>query len=101
MRNLERAVDELMLGALWVATRLEMRGDAFTFYLAGGIFRVVPSLAAVLPRRLVEVAPRCQVQLLDEEPAVGAVWLPPPPTPRSAPIPHLTHRMPRRGLRLR
>jgi N-acetylglucosamine kinase-like BadF-type ATPase len=75
MRILERAVDELMLGALSVATRLEMRGDAFTFYLAGGVFRVVPSLAAVLPRRLVEVAPRCQVQLLDEEPAVGAVWL--------------------------
>jgi len=28
-----------------------------------------------LPRRLVEIAPRCQVRLLDEEPAVGAVWL--------------------------
>jgi len=75
MRILERAVDELVLGALSVATRLEMRGDAFVFYLAGGIFRVVPSMAAVLPRRLVEVAPRCQVQLLDEEPAKGAVWL--------------------------
>src|SRR3989442_13822655 len=75
MRILERAVDELMLGALSVATRLEIRCDAFTFFLAGGLFRVVPSLAAVLPRRLVEVAPRCQVQLLDEEPAVGAVWL--------------------------
>ena len=33
------------------------------------------TLAAALPQRLVEVAPRCQVQLLDEEPAVGAVWL--------------------------
>src|SRR6266850_5581761 len=75
MRILERAVDELVLGALSVATRLEMRGDAFVFYLAGGVFRVVPSMAAVLPRRLVEVAPRCQVQLLDEEPAMGAVWL--------------------------
>ena len=75
MRILERAVDELVLGALSVATRLEMRGDAFVFYLAGGVFRVVPSMAAVLPRRLVEVAPRCQVQLLGEEPAMGAVWL--------------------------
>lgn len=75
MRILERAVDELVLGALSVATRLEMRGDAFTFYLSGGVFRVVPSVAAVLPRRLIEVAPRCQVQLLDDEPAVGAVWL--------------------------
>ena len=75
MRILERAVDELVLGALSVATRLEMRGDAFTFYLAGGVFRVVPTIAPVLPRRLVEVAPRCQVQLLDEEPAIGAVRL--------------------------
>jgi N-acetylglucosamine kinase-like BadF-type ATPase len=88
MRILERAVDELMLGALSVATRLEMRGDAFTFYLAGGVFRVVPSLAAVLPRRLVEVAPRCQVLLLDEEPAVGAVWLALAEAREGAQIPH-------------
>jgi len=88
MRILERAVDELMLGALSVATRLEMRGDAFVFYLAGGVFRVVPSMAAVLPRRLVEVAPRCQVQLLDEEPAVGAVWLALAEAREGAQIPH-------------
>jgi hypothetical protein len=52
-----------------------MRGDAFAFYLAGGVFRVVPWLAEEMPRRLVEVAPRSQVQMLHEEPAVGAVWL--------------------------
>ncbi|MGH9144913.1 MAG: BadF/BadG/BcrA/BcrD ATPase family protein, partial [Vicinamibacterales bacterium] len=75
VRILERAADELVLGARSVATRLEMRGDAFAFYLAGGVFRVVPWLVDELPRRLVEVAPRAQVQLLDEEPAVGAVWL--------------------------
>jgi N-acetylglucosamine kinase-like BadF-type ATPase len=75
MRILERAVDELVAASRSVATRLEMRGDAFTFYLSGGVFRVVPSITAVLPRRLIEVAPRCQVQLLEEEPAVGAVWL--------------------------
>ncbi len=75
MRILERAADELVLAARSVATRLEMRGDAFTFYLAGGVFRVVPWLAEELPRRLVEVAPRAQTQVLDEEPAVGAVWL--------------------------
>src|SRR3954463_10230469 len=74
-RILERAAEELVLAARSVATRLEMRGDAFTFYLAGGVFRVVPWLAEELPRRLVEVAPRCQVQVLEEEPAVGAVWL--------------------------
>jgi glucosamine kinase len=74
-RILERAADELVLAATSVATRLEMRGDAFAGYLAGGVFRVVPWLAEELPRRLEEIAPRCQVQLLDEEPAVGAVWL--------------------------
>lgn len=72
---LERAADELVMAARSVATRLEMRGDAFTFYLAGGVFRVVPWLVDVLPRGLVEVAPRSQVQVLQEEPAVGAVWL--------------------------
>jgi N-acetylglucosamine kinase len=74
-RILERAADELVLAARSVATRLEMRGDAFTFYLAGGVFRVVPWLAEELPRRLMEVAPRAQAQPLLEEPAMGAVWL--------------------------
>lgn len=72
---LERASEELVVAARSVATWLEMRGDAFTFYLAGGVFRVVPWLAEQLPGRLAEVAPRCQVELLDREPAFGAVWL--------------------------
>jgi N-acetylglucosamine kinase-like BadF-type ATPase len=75
MRVLERAAEELVLGARSVATRLEMRGDPFTFFLAGGIFRVVPRLANEMRPRLVEVAPRSQVELLDKEPATGAVWL--------------------------
>src|SRR5438034_507479 len=75
MRLLERAAEELVLAARSVTTRLEMRGDAFTFFLAGGVFRVVPWLADELPHRLVEVAPRSQVQILQDEPAVGAVWL--------------------------
>ena len=75
LRILERAADELVLAARSVATHLEMRGDAFSFYLAGGVFRVVPWLAEELPRRLVEVAPRSQTQMLSDEPAVGAVWL--------------------------
>jgi N-acetylglucosamine kinase-like BadF-type ATPase len=75
MRILERAADELVLAARSVATQLEMRGDEFTFILAGGVFRVVPWLAEELPRRLVEVAPRCDVKVLDCEPALGAVWL--------------------------
>src|SRR5262245_1693970 len=87
-RILERAIDELALGALSVATRLEMRGDTFTFFLAGGVFKVVPSIAVMLPRRLVEVAPRSQVQLLEEEPAVGAVWLALAEAREGAQIPH-------------
>src|SRR3954463_4495906 len=75
MRILERAADELVLGARSVTTRLEMRGDEFTFLLAGGVFRVVPWLAEELPRRLVEVAPRCDVKVLAPAPAMGAVWL--------------------------
>jgi N-acetylglucosamine kinase-like BadF-type ATPase len=74
-RILERAAEELVLAARSVATRLEMRGDAFTFYLAGGVFRVVPWLVDELQRRLVEVAPRAQVEVLHAEPAIGAVWL--------------------------
>src|SRR5882672_3785625 len=75
MRILEHAAEELVLAARSVASQLEMRGDAFTFYLAGGVFRVVPWLGEELARRLAEVAPRCQVQVLQQEPAVGAVWL--------------------------
>jgi len=74
-RILERAADELVLAAGSVTSRLEMRGDAFTFYLAGGVFQVVPSLASELSRRLIEVAPRSRVELLEAEPAMGAVWL--------------------------
>jgi len=74
-RILERAAEELVLAARSVAARLEMRGDTFTFYLAGGMFRVVPWLADDLPRRLLEVAPRSSVEILDREPAHGAVWL--------------------------
>ena len=74
-RILERAAEELVLAARTVAARLSMRGDTFAFYLAGGVFRVVPWLADELSRRLVEVAPRSQVHVLDDEPAMGAVWL--------------------------
>lgn len=72
---LDRAARELVLAAQSVAARLAMRGEAFTFVLAGGVFRIVPWLVEQLGRRLVEVAPRCQVRQLEVEPAVGAVWL--------------------------
>jgi N-acetylglucosamine kinase-like BadF-type ATPase len=70
---LERAAEELVMAAGSVAARLEMRGDPFAFVLAGGVFRVVPLLVDELSRRLIEVAPRSQVQPLLDEPAVGAL----------------------------
>jgi N-acetylglucosamine kinase-like BadF-type ATPase len=75
MQILERAADELSLAAASVAARLEMRGDAFPFVLAGSMFRVVPSLADDLRRRLAEVAPRAETKPLEAEPAQGAVAL--------------------------
>ena len=73
--GLDRAADELVIAARSVAERLEMRGDAFGFYLAGGAFQVVPWLVDELRKRLVEVAPRSHVERLTGEPATGAVWL--------------------------
>jgi N-acetylglucosamine kinase-like BadF-type ATPase len=75
MRILERAAAELVLAAETVASRLNMRGDPFRFVLAGGVFGVVPWLAAELSRRLIEVAPRSGVLRLEVEPAAGAVHL--------------------------
>jgi len=74
-RILERGAEELVLAAGSVAARLEMRGDTFAFYLAGGVVQVVPSLARELSKRLIEVAPRAAVEILETEPAVGAVRL--------------------------
>ena len=74
-RILERAAEELVLAARSVTARLEMRGEAFGYHLAGSVFRLVPWLVAELSRRLAEVAPRSTVQLLEGEPAMGAVRL--------------------------
>ncbi len=71
----EHAADELVLGARSVAFRLEMLGDPFLCVLAGGVFKAVPWLIGELSRRLQEVAPRAEVRLLQDEPAVGAVRL--------------------------
>jgi N-acetylglucosamine kinase-like BadF-type ATPase len=72
---LERAGEELTIAARSVVARLEMESEAFTFYLAGGVFQFVPSLVDALDRKLRAVAPRCDVQRLTQEPAAGAVWL--------------------------
>jgi N-acetylglucosamine kinase-like BadF-type ATPase len=72
---LTRAGAELTAAAASVIGRLGMRGDVFRTVLAGGIFRAIPALVADVQARLSEVAPRSETQLLDVEPAVGAVRL--------------------------
>jgi N-acetylglucosamine kinase-like BadF-type ATPase len=72
---LSRAAAELAAAAASVIGRLNMRGDVFRVILAGGIFRAIPALVPDVTARLLDVAPRSRVQLLDVEPAMGAVRL--------------------------
>jgi N-acetylglucosamine kinase-like BadF-type ATPase len=72
---LRGAANELESAALSVARRLQLVGQAFTFLLAGGIFRAVPWLESELERRLPVSAPKSGVRLLQIEPAQGAVTL--------------------------
>ena len=69
------AASELALAVASVVSRLEMRGDRFPTFLAGGMLTRVPWLAGEVTRRIAEVAPRSVVAPLPEEPASGAVWL--------------------------
>jgi N-acetylglucosamine kinase-like BadF-type ATPase len=72
---LRGAADELEASAMSVARRLDLLGTAFTFILAGGIFRAVPWLEQEMARRLPVAAPGTRAQLLEREPATGAVAL--------------------------
>ena len=72
---LEEAAHELVRAGRSVVERLDMREDPFDFVLAGGVFTVVPWLAAELERRLPAIAPRARVRRLTAEPALGAVRL--------------------------
>jgi N-acetylglucosamine kinase-like BadF-type ATPase len=72
---LNRAGEELTRAAASVIARLEMRGQAFGTVLAGGMFRVIPWLAANVTERLAEVAPKTTAATLTVEPALGAVQL--------------------------
>jgi N-acetylglucosamine kinase-like BadF-type ATPase len=72
---LRGAADELEASAMSVARRLDLVGTPFTFILAGGIFRAVPWLEQELERRLPVAAPGTRAQLLEREPATGAVAL--------------------------
>ena len=71
----DAAARELVIAASSVAERLEMRGQVFPFLLAGGIFRYVHSVREQVLRLLPDVAPRSVPQVLEAEPAIGAVAL--------------------------
>lgn len=72
---LRGAANELESSAMSVARRLDLIGQSFAFILSGGIFKAVPWLKDELSRRLPVVAPGSTVQLLEGEPASGAVRL--------------------------
>jgi len=72
---LETGAGELARAARSVSARLGLDNEAFSYVLAGGVFRVVPSLARRLAERLIAAAPRSSVIPLEVEPAVGAVRL--------------------------
>ena len=72
---LDRGANELVAAAASVTNRLELSGEAFSFVLAGGIFKAVPWLRDEVTRRLPTVAPRSRTILLEVEPALGAVRL--------------------------
>ncbi|PWT86376.1 MAG: hypothetical protein C5B57_01255 [Blastocatellia bacterium] len=75
MTILEQAAEELALSARSVSDRLGLGGDGLAIVLAGGIFPLVPYLGDALASRLIHRMPGCRVQLLDREPAAGAVHL--------------------------
>jgi N-acetylglucosamine kinase-like BadF-type ATPase len=87
---LDRAAQELALAARSVAERLHLRTDAFPFVLAGGVFRVVPSLFDRLRPQLLDIAPGATIDVLREEPALGAVRLALAEAQGGAPIPKYT-----------
>ncbi len=72
---LEAAASELARSAESVTRRLELEGEAFSYVLAGGVFRGVPWLARTLTDRLPAFASRSVVLTLQDEPALGAVRL--------------------------
>ena len=87
---LDYAADELALAASSVANKLRMQAHRFRIVLAGGVFRVVPSLTDRLRTRLEGIAPHAGVELLADEPALGAVRLALAEARGRAPIPKYT-----------
>lgn len=69
------AADELAKAASSVIFRLEMRGEQFPIFLAGGMLKRSDWLAAEVGQRMAEVAPRSEMLPLTNEPVLGAVRL--------------------------
>jgi len=85
---LERASTELALAANSVAERLQLRQSSFPFVLSGGAFRVIPGLVDRLRPKLRDIAPLASsMDVLGEEPALGAVRLALADARGGAPIP--------------
>ena len=66
---------ELAGAAISVATRLQLTNGAFALPLAGGIFRSVPRVRALVTAALHERLPSATIAVLTAEPASGAVRL--------------------------
>ena len=72
---LDRGAKELVAAAASVANQLGLTGEAFSFVLAGGMFKAVPWLREEVTRLLPAIAPQSRTLLLEKEPACGAVRL--------------------------
>ena len=70
-RRILRSLIERVVKPPKNARVLEMRGDVFPTILSGGIFHALPSLASDVAERLLEIAPRAETRVLDNEPAVA------------------------------
>jgi len=70
---LQAAVNELVLAAESVASRLELPSAPYDVVLAGGTFAALPGLEESVAARLAH--PNARVRRLEEEPALGAVKL--------------------------
>jgi N-acetylglucosamine kinase-like BadF-type ATPase len=79
---------ELAASARAVIARLGLRDETFDVVLSGGVMHAVPRLAAEVEQQVKAIAPRCRVQLLQREPACGAVALAVAEAAGGARIPH-------------
>jgi len=72
---LRSAASELVIATRSVVEQLGMRGERFHVVLSGGLFKMAPTLAAMLAALVAEIAPKAAVGVLTDEPALGAVRL--------------------------